>query len=408
MSKKNVIVGQSGGPTSVINSSLYGVVTEAMKHPEEVGCVYGMVNGIKGFLEGKKIVLSDMSEEELKIMQSTPSSYLGSCRFKLPEDLSDPVFPQLMKELEELNVGYFFYIGGNDSMDTVSKMSRYAASVNSPIRFIGVPKTIDNDLICTDHCPGYGSAAKYVAATCREISLDAGVYGSKFVSIVEIMGRHAGWLTAASVLARKFEGDNPVLIYLPETVFSIDSFLADVEEAFKKTNNVMVAVSEGVHDAEGKFICEYATADIAVDNFGHKSLAGTAAYLADLVKQKFGCKVRPIEFSLLQRCAAHLSSLTDVTEAATAGSEGVKAALEGETGIMIGFKRAEGEEYHIDYVRVDVNEVCNQEKPFPAEWITNGGRDVGEGYVKYALPLIQGASPVQYENGLPVYAYMHD
>ncbi len=406
MSKKNVIVGQSGGPTSVINSSLYGVVHEAMQHPDQVDKVYGMVNGIQGFLAGKTVVLSDMTEEELKIMQSTPSSYLGSCRFKLPEDLNDPLYPQLMKALEDMNVGYFFYCGGNDSMDTASKMSRYAAKVDSPIRFIGVPKTIDNDLVGTDHCPGYGSAAKYVATACREISLDAGVYGAKFVSVIEVMGRNAGWLTAASVMARKFEGDNPVLIYLPENPFSVEKFLADVEAAFQKTNNVMAVVSEGVHDSEGKFICEYAASDIAEDSFGHKAMSGTATYLSELVKEKFGCKVRAIEFSLLQRCAAHCSSLTDVTEAAMAGSEGVKAALEGETGIMIGFQRAAGDEYHIDYVRVDVNKVCNEEKPFPAEWIIDNGTNISDEYVKYALPLIQGASPVQYENGLPVYAYL--
>ena len=403
MSKKNVIVGQSGGPTSVINSSLYGVVTGFLGS-EKIDKIYGMVNGIEGFLAGKTTVLSDLSKEELEILQTTPASYLKSCRFKLPEDLSDPVYPTLLKKFEEMNIGYFFYIGGNDSMDTVSKLSRYGAQVGTDILFMGVPKTIDNDLIVTDHTPGYGSAAKYVATTVRECALDAGVYAAPCVTVVEIMGRHAGWLTAASVLARKFEGDAPQLIYLPEVAFDLDQCLTDVKKCLEKTNNVVVCISEGIADKDGKFICEYSgSADGAVDSFGHKKLTGSGKYLSEVIGEKLNVKVRSLEFSIIQRCGASLASATDIEEAAMAGSVAAKAALEGKTGMMVAFIREPGDEYKITYQLTDVNEVCNKEKPFPAEWITDGGTNIGDGYVKYALPLIQGASPVKLVDGLPAF-----
>ncbi|MCI8465389.1 MAG: 6-phosphofructokinase [Lachnospiraceae bacterium] len=403
MSKKNVIVGQSGGPTSVINSSLYGVVTGFLGS-EKIDKIYGMVNGIEGFLAGKTTVLSDLSKEELEILQTTPASYLKSCRFKLPEDLNDPVYPTLLKKFEEMNIGYFFYIGGNDSMDTVSKLSRYGEKVGTDMIFMGVPKTIDNDLIITDHTPGYGSAAKYVATTVRECALDAGVYAAPCVTVVEIMGRHAGWLTAASVLARKFEGDAPHLIYLPETAFEMDQCLADVKKCLEKTNNVVVCISEGIADKNGKFICEYGGgADGAVDSFGHKKLTGSGKYLSEVIGEKLSVKVRSLEFSIIQRCGASLASATDIEEAAMAGSVAAKAALEGKTGMMVAFIREPGDEYRISYQLTDVNEVCNKEKPFPAEWITDNGTNIGEGYVKYALPLIQGASPVKLVNGLPAF-----
>ncbi len=402
MSKKNVIVGQSGGPTSVINSSLYGVVTGFLGS-EKIDKIYGMVNGIEGFLAGKTTVLSDLSKDELEILQTTPASYLKSCRFKLPEDLNDPVYPTLLKKFEEMNIGYFFYIGGNDSMDTVSKLSRYGEKAGTDIIFMGVPKTIDNDLIVTDHTPGYGSAAKYVATTVRECALDAGVYAAPCVTVVEIMGRHAGWLTAASVLARKFEGDAPHLIYLPETAFDMDQCLADVKKCLEKTSNVVVCISEGIADKDGRFICEYAGADGAVDSFGHKKLTGSGKYLSEVINEKLGVKVRSLEFGIIQRCGASLASATDIEEAAMAGSVAAKAALEGKTGMMVAFIREPGEEYKIAYQLTDVNEVCNKEKPFPAEWITDNGTNIGEGYIKYALPLIQGASPVKLVNGLPAF-----
>ena len=274
--KRNVIVGQSGGPTAVINASLYGVVYEALNREDSFGTVYGMVNGIEGFLNGQVMDMETLERSgELELVKTTPGSYLGSCRYKLPEDLEDEVYPKLFERFEEYGIGYFFYIGGNDSMDTVSKLSRYAEKTGSDIRFMGIPKTIDNDLVKTDHTPGFGSAAKYVASTVREIAVDASVYDNKkSVTIVEIMGRHAGWLTAASALARRYEGDNPVLIYLPETAFDTEQFIRDVETALEKTPNVIVCISEGINDGKGTFICELSS-DVGVDTFGHKMLTGS-------------------------------------------------------------------------------------------------------------------------------------
>ena len=264
---------------------------------------------------------------ELERIRTTPGSYLGSCRYKLPEDLSDPVYPELFQKFTEKEISYFFYIGGNDSMDTVSKLSRYAATVGSDIRIIGVPKTIDNDLVLTDHTPGYGSAAKYVASTVREIAIDASVYDNKpSVTIVEIMGRHAGWLTAASVLARKFKGDNPVLIYLPEVAFSPDAFIEKVKEKLTKTSNLVVCISEGINDGNGKFVCELAS-DVGVDTFGHKMLTGSGKYLENLVKDRLGVKVRSIELNVNQRCSSAMLSATDEKEAIASGSFGVQTAL---------------------------------------------------------------------------------
>ena len=297
----NLLVGQSGGPTAVINGSLYGVVSEGLANPE-IDNVIGMVNGIEGFLADHTIDMAPLKENgELERIRTTPGSYLGSCRYKLPEDLSDPVYPELFQKFTEKEISYFFYIGGNDSMDTVSKLSRYAATVGSDIRIIGVPKTIDNDLVLTDHTPGYGSAAKYVASTVREIAIDASVYDNKpSVTIVEIMGRHAGWLTAASVLARKFEGDNPVLIYLPEVAFSPDAFIEKVKEKLTKTSNLVVCISEGINDGNGTFVCELAS-DVGTDTFGHKMLTGSGKYLENLVKEKLGIKVRSVELNVCQR-----------------------------------------------------------------------------------------------------------
>ena len=406
MSRKNLIVGQSGGPTAVINSSLYGVVSEGMRHPEAIEHVYGMINGIEGFLNGTVLDFAEaLPGEKLDGLKVTPGAYLGSCRYKLPESLEDPVYPRLFKKFEEMNIGWFFYIGGNDSMDTVSKLSRYAETVNSEIRFIGIPKTIDNDLVLTDHTPGFGSAAKYVASTVREIAIDASVYDNKkSVTIVEIMGRHAGWLTAASVLARKFENDNPVLIYLPESAFNTDTFIEDVKKALEHTSNLVVCVSEGINDGNGTFICELAS-DVGVDTFGHKMLTGSGKYLENLVKEKLGVKVRSIELNVNQRCSSSMISATDQEEAIQAGISGVHFALDGITGKMIAFHRTEGADYSINYVPEDVNLICNQEKTVPPEWITGNGSDIGQAFIDYALPLIQGIVNVPEENGLPKFAY---
>ncbi len=404
--KKNVIVGQSGGPTAVINGSLYGVVSESLKQSEKVGTIYGMVNGIEGFLHDHFMDIGALdATNELELVRTTPGAYLGSCRYKLPEDLNDPVYPELFKKFEDGNIGYFFYIGGNDSMDTVSKLSRYAAGAGSDIRFIGVPKTIDNDLVETDHTPGYGSAAKYVATVVREIATDATVYDNKqSVTIVEIMGRHAGWLTAASILARKFEGDNPVLVYLPEVAFNQDAFIEKVKENLNTTPNLVVCISEGINDGNGTFICEYAS-DVGVDNFGHKMLTGSGKYLENLVKEKIGVKVRSIELNVCQRCScAHLSRV-DLDEAVNAGIYAVQVAIAGETGKMITFIRNKSVPYELSYGTADVNIICNKEKPVPAEWIIGEGSDISDDFIDYARPLTQGYVELPTKNGIPLFAY---
>ena len=404
--KKNAVVGQSGGPTAVINASLYGVVYEALNREDVCGTVYGMINGIEGLLKGTVMDMKPLEQSgELELIRTTPGAYLGSCRYRLPDDLGDEVYPRIFGRFEEYNIGYFFYIGGNDSMDTVSKLSAYADKTESPIRFIGIPKTIDNDLVLTDHTPGFGSAAKYVASTVREIALDASVYDSKkSVTIVEIMGRHAGWLTAASALARKFEGDNPVLIYLPETDFDPDKFIESVKASLESTPNLVVCISEGIHDAEGTIICELENS-VETDTFGHKMLTGSGKYLENLVKEKLGVKVRSVELNVSQRCSSAMLSGTDLKESAAAGAYGVKRALEGETTKMVAFTRLPEAPYRINYELKDVHQICNQEKTVPLEWITKDGSDVSQEFIDYALPLIQGSVKVPEENGLPKFAY---
>lgn len=409
--KKNAIVGQSGGPTAVINASLYGVVYEALNREDVFGNVYGMINGIEGFLHDQLMDMKPLDTSgELELIKTTPGSYLGSCRYKLPEDLSDTVYPKLFEKFEKYNIGYFFYIGGNDSMDTVSKLSRYAASINSDIRFMGLPKTIDNDLVLTDHTPGFGSAAKYVASTVREIAIDASVYDNKqSVTIVEIMGRHAGWLTAASALARKFKNDNPVLIYLPEVAFDQDAFIEKIKSSLETTSNLVVCISEGIHTADGTFICELGS-EVGVDTFGHKMLTGSGKYLENLVKERLGVKVRSVELNVSQRCSSAMLSKTDQKEAIASGSFGVTAAIKGETGKMVAFKRQSpltlDADYVLNYATEDVNEICNKEKTVPLEWISEDGSDVTETFLAYARPLVRGNVLVPTdEDDLPKFAY---
>ena len=402
----NIIVGQSGGPTSVINSSLAGVFATA----KELGAgkIYGMRNGIEGLLEERYIDMTEYIKNsmDVEILKRTPSSFLGSCRFKLPTvEKSPETYEKIIAVLRKLDIQHFFYIGGNDSMDTVSKLSRYAATVGSDIRIIGVPKTIDNDLVLTDHTPGYGSAAKYVASTVREIAIDASVYDNKpSVTIVEIMGRHAGWLTAASVLARKFKGDNPVLIYLPEVAFSPDAFIEKVKEKLTKTSNLVVCISEGINDGNGTFVCELAS-DVGTDTFGHKMLTGSGKYLENLVKEKLGIKVRSVELNVCQRCSSSCLSATDLDEAAASGRFAVSAALDGETGKMINFIRKSDDPYILEFGTADVNEICNKEKAVPEEWITKDGSDIGDEFIAYARPLIQGSVEVPMKDGLPYFAF---
>ena len=403
MNRKNLIVGQSGGPTAVINSSLYGVVSEAMRQ-ESIGRVYGMLNGIEGFLTGRFLDFKEaLGADELEKLKTTPGAYLGSCRYKLPEDLNDPVYPLLFRKFEELEIGYFFYIGGNDSMDTVKMLSDYAAAHNKPQRFMGVPKTIDNDLPVTDHCPGYGSAAKYIATSMKEIIRDNESFGVEkpTVCIVEIMGRHAGWLTAAAALSRGDDCTGPDAIYLPEVTFDMDKFMEKVNHLAATKSSVVIAVSEGIALADGRFVCELGNASDFVDAFGHKQLSGCAATLANKVAAETGLKTRAVEFSTLQRAATHLASLTDINEAFQVGHDAVVAAEEGKTGMMITLDRNGDDPYQCGTSAYDIPAIANVERPVPAEWITEDGCDVNEGYEKYARPLIMGELQPLFINGVP-------
>lgn len=403
--KYNIVVGQSGGPTTVINASLYGVIKEAVAAGDKIGKVYGMINGIEGFINGSFMdIKQEMSEREIELLKSTPSSYLGSCRYKLPDSMEDSMYRQIFEQFAKLDIRYFIYIGGNDSMDTVSKLSIYAKKTNSPVKIIGVPKTIDNDLVLTDHSPGFGSAAKYVATTVRDIVMDASVYDMQSVTIVELMGRHAGWITASSILARKFEGDNPYLIYLPEVAFDVEAFINKITELLQTKTNIVVCVSEGIKDKDGTFICEYSGC-AGVDTFGHKMLTGCGKYLENVIKEHIGVKVRSIELNVNQRCKAALASKTDVDEAVMAGRFGVKALLSGETGCMVAFERIPGDGYKVKCNLVDCSRVCNKEKTVPIEWISDSGTDILNEFTEYAKPLIMGENEQVMEDGLPVYVY---
>ena len=396
------VIGQSGGPTSVINSSAYGVIRTALD-TDCITKVYGAAHGIKGVLEDK---LYDMGEEdayELSLLMNTPSSELGSCRYKMADpDKDDTDYKRILEIFKKYDVRYFFSNGGNDSMDTCDKISRFMEKSGYECRVMGVPKTIDNDLYNTDHCPGFGSAAKYIATSCAEVYKDAHVYDTGMIVIIEIMGRHAGWLAASSALAG-LVGCGPDLIYLPETNFDMDQFLADATRIYKEKGNCIVAVSEGIHYADGSFVSEAKTS--ATDGFGHAQLGGLASLLASVVKEKTGAKVRGIELSLLQRCGAHLASKTDVDEAFMAGEVAVLSAVGGETGKMVAFAReyVDGK-YNCVPKLVPLTGVANFEKKVPAEWILPDGKGVTQDFIDYALPLIQGEPERATENSLPRYA----
>ena len=404
MSKKLVgscIFGQSGGPTAVINASAYGVIRTALDAPE-ITKVYGAAHGIRGVLDDKLYVMDEEDPKELELLLNTPSSELGSCRYKMKDpSVDDTDYKRILEIFKKYNVRYFFYNGGNDSMDTCNKISKYMQSVGYECNVMGVPKTIDNDLFGTDHCPGFASAAKYIATSCMEVNKDARVYDNGMITVVEIMGRHAGWLAAAASLASEF-GSGPDLIYLPEVDFEMDKFLADVEAIYNKNGKVLVAVSEGIHYADGSFVSEAKTS--ATDGFGHAQLGGLATMLAEVVKQKLGCKVRGIELSLLQRCGAHLASQTDITEAFTAGKVAVESAIAGQTDYMVAYKRLEGEEYKIEYILLPLADVANFEKKVPLEWINEEKNGLTHDFIDYALPLIQGEPKLPLENSLPRYA----
>ncbi|MBR2667229.1 MAG: 6-phosphofructokinase [Oscillospiraceae bacterium] len=398
------IFGQSGGPTSVINSSAYGIIRSALDSPC-ITRVLGAAYGIKGVLNDTLYDMGREDPEELARLPYTPASALGSCRYKLADpEKDDTDYKRILEIFKKYDVRYFFYNGGNDSMDTCNKISKYMNKVGYDCRVMGVPKTIDNDLWGTDHCPGYGSAAKYIATTCMEVYQDAHVYDSGMVCIIEIMGRHAGWLTAAAALASNY-GAGPDLVYLPETVFDMDRFLEDVEAVYRKTGNCFVAVSEGIHYADGTFVSEAKTS--ATDGFGHAQLGGLAARLADVVKQRMHVKVRGIELNLLQRCAAHLASQTDITEAYRAGAAAVKAAVSGMTDRMVIFQRQYQEgNYFCRIGFLPLEEVANKEKKIPLDWIKADGTGLELPFLEYVLPLVQGEPELSLEESLPRFAML--
>ena len=395
------VIGQSGGPSSVINASAYGVIKTAL----EADCiteVYGANHGIVGILNDRLMDMSKEDPAELELLLHTPSSALGSCRYKIADpEVDDTDYKRILEIFKKYNIRYFFYNGGNDSMDTCNKVSRYMKSVGYDCRVFGVPKTIDNDLFGTDHCPGFASAAKYIATSVMEVSRDCHVYDKGMITIIECMGRHAGWLTAAASLAG-LSGDGPDLIYLPEVDFDMDRFLADVKRIYAEKNNCIVAVSEGVQYADGTFVSEAKTS--GTDGFGHAQLGGLAARLADVVKAATGAKVRGIELSLLQRCAAHCASATDIEESFNSGKTAVEAAIAGETGKMVGFKCDRENGYKCEYVLFDLEKVANFEQKVPVEWITEDGSNVTEDFIKYCAPLIRGDLVMPMENGLPRFA----
>lgn len=404
--KGALMFGQSGGPTSVINASAAGVFLEALEQ-ENITEIYGAEHGIRGILEEKFFDIRKEDKKELELLKNTPSSALGSVRYKLKSvDVDDTDYKRILEVFKKYNIRYFFYNGGNDSMDTCNKISKYLQSQNYECNIIGVPKTIDNDLFGTDHCPGYGSAAKYVATTMMELYLDTHVYDTGMVTVVEVMGRNAGWLTAAASLA-SLKGLGPDLIYLPEQPFSIEGFLEDVERVAKeKQNKVIAVISEGIKDKDGHLISEYLSSK-AKDSFGHTQLGGTAAVLAGMVSEKLHIKVRPIEFSLMQRCGAHVGSGTDIEEAFMAGRMAVRYACEGETDKMVVFVRDENsKDYHIEYKLLPVEFAANTEKTIPAEWILPNHAGLTKEFADYALPLIQGASNSPLEDGLPRFAHL--
>lgn len=398
--------GQSGGPTSVINSSAAGVFTEALRQ-ENITAVYGLEHGIVGLLNEKFFDMSKEDAKELELLKYTPSSALGSVRYKLKDaDVDDTDYKRILEVFKKYDVRYFFYNGGNDSMDTCNKISKYLQSVGYECNVVGVPKTIDNDLFGTDHCPGYASAAKYIATTVMEVNLDAKVYDTPMVCVIEAMGRHAGWLTAAAKLA-SVNGLGADLIYLPENDFDADKFVEDVKRVCANNGNKCIAVvSEGIHDKNGTLICESLGTQAARDSFGHAQLGGVASILANLIKEKTGYKTRGIELSLMQRCGAHLASKNDVEEAFNAGAFAVRSACEGETDKMVIFKRVTDENgnYACQNVLMPLELAANTEKKVPLEWITDGGTNVSDEFVKYALPLIQGDAKAPLENGLPRFA----
>ena len=408
--KGNVIVGQSGGPTSVINASLAGVFKTAMER--DFGTIYGMRHGIQGLLDEQYIDLGEYikNELDLELLKRTPSAFLGTCRYKLPEiHENKEIYDRIFEILDKLNIEVFIYIGGNDSMDTIKKLSDYALLTGARQKFIGCPKTIDNDLAITDHTPGFGSAAKYIATATKEIIRDAMGFSfkKKNVIIMEVMGRNAGWLVGSTALANQEDCDGPDLIYLPEIPFDVPSFTEKVRGLLEEKDVVVVAVSEGIRTAEGKYICEFTAGSESKDAFGHIQMTGTAAYLANHINHELGCKTRAVEFSTLQRSAAHLASKIDVDEAFAVGGACVKAADEGSTGVMVVIDRVSDDPYQSTTGVYDVHRIPNDEKAVPRNWINATGDGVTEEFVDYVSPLIQGHYSPMMVAGLPRHLVMN-
>lgn len=406
---KNLLVAQSGGPTAAINATVAGVITEALTSGQVDG-IWGAVNGIKGVLEERFVDLREKIQGtgDLDLLCQTPAAALGSCRFKLKDPaVDDSQFSRIVEIFRKHDIKYFIYAGGNDSMDTVDKLSAYCREKGmDDIHVIGAPKTIDNDLVGTDHCPGFGSAAKYIGVTFAELERDCHVYDTKAVTIVEVMGRNAGWLTAASALARNNGGKGPNLIYLCEPAFSIEGFLEDVKRELETNDSVLVAISEGIKDKNGVYISESVQSG-AVDTFGHSYIAGSARVLEEAVRSRIGCKVRSIELNLMQRCAAHVASRTDIQESRMLGMTACHLALEGKTGLMAAVERISDEPYQVRFTGIPVCSVANQEKKVPEDYINAAGNDVTEKMMSYLRPLIQGEAPVIYKNGIPAHLILY-
>lgn len=401
----NAVVGQSGGPTAAINATLSGVIRGALSAKGEgiIDTVYGMRHGIEGLFSESLIDLTDIFSDEgkLKTLEATPSAALGSCRKKLKTPEEDrETYKKLFEIFKKYNIRYFFYIGGNDSMDTVSKLAKYSENEDFKVRFVGVPKTVDNDLMATDHTPGFGSAAKYVATTVKELICDISVYTVKAVTIVEIMGRDAGWLTASAALPKISGGRAPDLIYLPERPFDADEFINSIVELQKDHPALLVAVSEGIKFADGRYVGE-GLGGRKVDAFGHVALSGAGRVLESLVKERVGCKVRSIELNLPQRAAAHVASLTDISESVSVGKAAVQYAVEGKSGVLITIDRAEGEEYSVSFGASDISKIANEVKTVPSEYINEAGNGITEAGISYLRPLIMGEVDIEYENGMP-------
>ncbi len=399
----NIAVAQSGGPTCAINASLVGVFKESLK-VAEIDAIFGSINGIEGIIGNHLVDLKSMilTNNDMELLKQTPSTVLGSCRYKLPDwKDNDDVYRQIAETLKQRNIGAFFYIGGNDSMDTVNKLSEYFAEKSLDIKVIGIPKTIDNDLCITDHTPGFGSAAKYVATTMHEITRDSIVYSIPSVTIVEIMGRHAGWLTASSAVLHAMGETAPHLVYVPEVEFSLEGFLSDIRQEMSKHKAVIVAVSEGIEVPEG-------VQSGVVDNFGHKYLSGIGKYLEDVVRSEIGCKVRSIELNVMQRCSSHICSKTDIDESEAIGAAGVRCALSGETGKVMVFRRIEDVPYTAVIETTDAKNIANQEKFLPAKYINSAGNNIRDFALNYFLPLIQGDLNLITENGIPKHFALHE